>query len=217
MISSIIDFFIHIDTHLGDVISQYGTLTYLILFFVIFIETGVVVLPFFPGDSLIFAGGAFAGIGSLNIFLLYFIVLFAAVLGDTVNFHIGKFFENKSLEHAKWIKKEYLERTETFFERHGGKSIVIARFIPIIRTFAPFVAGIGKMKYKNFITYNFLGAFLWVTTFVSIGYFFGNLPFVQKHFSLIVVAIILLSLIPVFVAFVKELKNKIGSGKSENN
>lgn len=207
-IKYIIDFIIHIDVHLGEIISNYGLVTYIILFGIIFIETGVVIMPFLPGDSLIFAAAAFAAIGKLNIVILYFVCLVAAILGDTVNFEIGKFFENKSLENSKLIKKEYLERTERFFKRHGGKSIVIARFIPIIRTFAPFVAGIGKMKYTRFIRYNFFGAFLWVTLFCSIGYFFGNIPFVQEHFSLIVLAIIFISAIPVMVTFINGIIEK---------
>ncbi len=202
LIKTVIDFILHIDTHLGEIISNYGLITYLILFGIIFIETGVVIMPFLPGDSLIFAASAFAAIGKLNIIVLYIICLFAAVLGDTVNFEIGKFFENKSLENSKLIKKEYLERTQNFFKRHGGKSIVIARFIPIIRTFAPFVAGIGKMKYTRFIRYNFLGGFLWVTTFCSLGYFFGNIPFVEKNFSLVVYAIIFISVLPVIITFI---------------
>ncbi len=207
-IKYIIDFIIHIDVHLGEIISNYGLVTYIILFGIIFIETGVVIMPFLPGDSLIFAAAAFAAIGKLNVVILYFVCLGAAILGDTVNFEIGKFFENKSLENSKLIKKEYLERTERFFKRHGGKSIVIARFIPIIRTFAPFVAGIGKMKYTRFIRYNFFGAFLWVTLFCSIGYFFGNIPFVQEHFSLIVLAIIFISAIPVMVTFINGIIEK---------
>lgn len=202
LIKTVIDFILHIDTHLGEIISNYGLITYLILFGIIFIETGVVIMPFLPGDSLIFAASAFAAIGKLNIIVLYIICLFAAVLGDTVNFEIGKFFENNSLENSKLIKKEYLERTQNFFKRHGGKSIVIARFIPIIRTFAPFVAGIGKMKYTRFIRYNFLGGFLWVTTFCSLGYFFGNIPFVEKNFSLVVYAIIFISVLPVIITFI---------------
>lgn len=215
IVKSVIDFIIHIDVHLGEIISNYGLLTYIILFGIIFIETGVVIMPFLPGDSLIFAASAFAGIGSLNIIVVYLVCLSAAVLGDTVNFEIGKYFENKSLENSKLIKKEYLQRTERFFERHGGKSIVIARFIPIIRTFAPFVAGIGKMKYTRFIKYNFFGAFLWVTTFCSLGYFFGNIEFVQDNFSLVVLAIIFISVIPVFVTIIQNFleKKKIDKNK----
>lgn len=208
IIKTVIDFILHIDAHLGEIISNYGMLTYIILFGIIFIETGVVIMPFLPGDSLIFAAAAFAGSGSLNIIIVFLVSLIAAVLGDTVNFEIGKFFERKKLENVRFIKKEYLEKTQSFFDKHGGKSIVIARFIPIIRTFAPFVAGIGKMKYSHFITYNFLGAFLWVTTFTMIGYFFGNIPFIQKHFSFVVIGIIFLSVIPVVITFIRNMLNK---------
>ena len=209
VIKKVIDFIMNIDVHLGDIISNYGLTTYLILFGIIFIETGVVIMPFLPGDSLIFAAGAFAALGDLNIIVLYLVCLTAAVLGDTINFEIGKTFENKSLENSKLIKKEYIDKTEKFFSRHGGKSIVIARFIPIIRTFAPFVAGIGHMKYTRFIRYNFLGGFLWVTTFVGIGYFFGNIPFVQEHFSLIVLGIIFISVVPVGITVINNIIKKI--------
>ena len=207
IISYFIDFILHIDTHLGEIISRYGTETYLILFLVIFCETGLVVTPFLPGDSLIFAGATFAAIGSLNVFVLFFVVLIAAVLGDTVNYHIGKYFSNKlyKLENNRFIKKAYIDKTQSFFERHGGKSIVLARFVPIVRTFAPFVAGIGTMSYKRFLSYNFIGAFLWVTLFTVAGYFFGNIPFVRDNFSIIIIAIIFISVLPPFIIY---LKNK---------
>ena len=207
IISYFIDFILHIDTHLGEIISRYGTETYLILFLFIFCETGLVVTPFLPGDSLIFAGATFAAIGSLNVFVLFFVVLIAAILGDTVNYHIGKYFSNKlyKLENNRFIKKAYIDKTQSFFERHGGKSIVLARFVPIVRTFAPFVAGIGTMSYKRFLSYNFIGAFLWVTLFTVAGYFFGNIPFVRDNFSIIIIAIIFISVLPPFIIF---LKNK---------
>lgn len=207
IISYFVDFILHIDTHLGEIISRYGTETYLILFLVIFCETGLVVTPFLPGDSLIFAGATFAAIESLNVFVLFFVVLIAAVLGDTVNYHIGKYFSNKlyKLENNRFIKKAYIDKTQSFFERHGGKSIVLARFVPIVRTFAPFVAGIGTMSYKRFLSYNFVGAFLWVTLFTVAGYFFGNIPFVRDNFSIIIIAIIFISVLPPFIIF---LKNK---------
>lgn len=207
IISYFIDFILHIDAHLGEIISKYGTETYLILFIIIFCETGLVVTPFLPGDSLIFAGATFATIGSLNVFVLFFIVLIAAVLGDTVNYHIGKFFSNKlyKLDNNRFIKKAYIDKTQSFFEKHGGKSIVLARFVPIVRTFAPFVAGIGTMSYKHFLGYNFLGAFLWVSLFTIAGYFFGNIPFVKDNFSIIIIAIIFISVLPPFIIY---LKNK---------
>lgn len=204
IIRYLIDFVLHIDEHLGEIISNYGVETYVILFLIIFIETGVVVMPFLPGDSLIFAAAAFAAKGSLNIFVLYFIILAAAIIGDTANYHIGKAFGNKLINaNTKLIKKEYIDKTYSFFERHGGKSIIIARFVPIIRTFAPFVAGIGKMKYLRFLSFNAIGALLWTTLFCVAGFFFGNIPFVKDNFSMVILAIIFISLLPAIIAGVK--------------
>ena len=212
-IKFLIDFILHIDDHLGELISNYGFETYFILFFIIFIETGVVVMPFLPGDSLIFAGAAFAANGSLNIFILFFVVLIAAIIGDTVNYHIGKAFGNKLINaNNKFIKKEYIDRTYSFFERHGGKSIIIARFVPIIRTFAPFVAGIGKMHYLRFLSFNAIGALLWVSLFCIAGFFFGNIPFVKDNFSIVILAIIFVSLLP---AIIGVIKGKIDSRKEK--
>ena len=212
-IKFLIDFILHIDDHLGELISNYGFETYFILFFIIFIETGVVVMPFLPGDSLIFAGAAFAANGSLNIFILFFVVLVAAIIGDTVNYHIGKAFGNKLINaNNKFIKKEYIDRTYSFFERHGGKSIIIARFVPIIRTFAPFVAGIGKMHYIRFLSFNAIGALLWVSLFCIAGFFFGNIPFVKDNFSIVILAIIFVSLFP---AIIGVIKGKINSRKEK--
>lgn len=213
IIKSIIDFILHIDKHLGEIIANFGLETYIILFFIIFIETGIVIMPFLPGDSLIFAGAAFAANGSLNIFILYLVVLIAAILGDTINYHIGKAFGNRLLNwNSKLIKKEYIEKTYGFFDRHGGKSIIIARFVPIIRTFAPFVAGIGKMKYLRFLSFNAIGAFLWVTLFCVAGFFFGNISFVKNNFSVVILAIILISLFP---AIIGVIKGKISSIKEK--
>lgn len=200
---NIVDFILHIDRYLGDIIQNYGLVTYIILFLIIFCETGLVVTPFLPGDSLIFAAAAFAALGSLNVWILYFVILAAAFIGDTVNYEIGKKigkrFEEKD---SKIIKKEYLEKTHNFFEKHGGKSIVLARFVPIVRTFAPFVAGSGKMNYFNFIKYNLLGSILWVSLCVFAGYFFGNMEFVKNNFSLVVLAIILISVMPMVISFI---------------
>lgn len=200
---TLIDFILNIDTHLTEIVANYGGLTYLILFIIIFIETGVVIMPFLPGDSLIFAASALAASKSLNIFIIFIISFVAAVIGDTVNFHIGKYFSDKSLENSKLIKKKYLRKTEEFFDRHGGKSIILSRFVPIIRTFAPFVAGIGKMKYFRFLTFNVVGAFFWVLLFCIMGFLFGNIPFVSEHFSLVVLAIIFISAIPVGITILK--------------
>lgn len=211
IIRTLIDFILHIDDHLVELVSTYGTETYLFLFLIIFVETGVVIMPFLPGDSLIFAGAALSANGSLNIFILFFVVFFAAVIGDTVNYHIGKAFGNKLINwNNRFIKKEYIEKTSHFFERHGGKSIIIARFVPIIRTFAPFVAGIGKMHYLKFLSYNVIGAVLWVLLFCIAGFFFGNIPFVKDNFSIVIIAIILISLLPAVIGAVKA---KVGDKK----
>jgi len=200
LITYLIDLFLHLDEHLANIISQYGTWTYAILFFVVFMETGFVVTPFLPGDSLLFAAGTFASpvMGeALNVYLLVGLLVVAAILGDTVNYWIGHYVGERAYD-SPWVKKEYIDRTHAFFEKHGGKTIFLARFVPIIRTFAPFVAGVGKMSYGYFISYNFIGAFVWVPLFTFAGYFFGNMPFVQRNFEFVIVAIILISLIPVF-------------------
>lgn len=212
IILSLVDFVLHIDKHLGAIIQNYGTITYIILFLIIFCETGLVFLPFLPGDSLIFAAAAFSAIGSLNFWILYFVVLFAAFIGDSVNYEIGKKLGNKldELEENKLIKKKYIVRTQRFFERHGGKAIVLARFVPIVRTFAPFVAGTGKMHYFKFLRYNLLGSFLWVSLCTFSGYFFGNIPFIKKNFSVVILTIIFISLMPIIIAyFVNKRKNKL--------
>jgi len=202
--SGIFNFILHIDKHLGEIILRYGIWAYGILFGIIFAETGFVFTPFLPGDSLLFAAGAFAAIGSFNIFLLLFILFFAAFLGDTVNYWIGHFFGQKIIDHPKIpINQEHIERTQKFYDKHGGKTIFLARFIPIIRTFAPFVAGVGKMNYKKFITYNVSGGLVWASGFTLLGYFFGNLPQVKKNFSLVILVIIVLSIIPIISEFAK--------------
>ena len=207
----------HIDKYLNLLVQQYGMLTYLILFLIIFMETGLVVTPFLPGDSMLFAAGAIAAMGDMNIFTLLIVVYIAAVLGDTVNYHIGKKLGNKILEKEKirFINKEYLKKAQAFYEKHGSMTIVLARFIPIIRTFAPFVAGIGEMNYTKFISYNMLGGGLWVTLFLGGGYFFGNLPFIEKHFSYVLIAIILISILPAVIAIIKEKRKKGGDDNDD--
>jgi membrane-associated protein len=191
ILKNMIDLFLHLDTYL----TQYGAWTYGILFVVIFVETGLVVMPFLPGDSLLFAAGTFAARGSLNLWSLLGLLMFAAVLGDTVNYSIGHYLGERAYN-IKWIKKEYLDKTHAFFEKHGGIAIFLARFVPIVRTFAPFVAGIGKMSYGYFITYNFVGGVTWVALFTFAGYFFGNIPFVRHNFEYVIIVIILISVLP---------------------
>src|SRR5512135_1861566 len=177
-VKSLIDLFLHLDVHLSAIVTQYGVWTYGLLFVVIFIETGLVVTPFLPGDSLLFAAGTFAALGSLNIWLLFLLLAAAAVLGDTVNYWIGHYLGDRAYQ-IKWIRREYLDRTHQFFEKYGGKTIFLARFVPIIRTFAPFVAGVGSMTYPRFIAYNIIGGIAWIGLFVCGGYFFGNIPVVK--------------------------------------
>jgi membrane-associated protein len=210
LVTYFIDLFLHLDKHLSVVIQTYGTWTYLLLFFIIFMETGFVVTPFLPGDSLLFAAGTFASpaLGSaLNIWVLYLLMIFAAVAGDTVNYWIGHFIGPRAFSgEVRFLKKEYLERTEAFYQKHGGKTIVLARFIPIIRTFAPFVAGVGKMSYPHFVSYNVIGGIAWVSLFIWGGYFFGNLPFVKENFSFVVLAIIFISVLP---AIIEVLRSRV--------
>ncbi|PIP57948.1 hypothetical protein COX03_00305 [Candidatus Woesebacteria bacterium CG22_combo_CG10-13_8_21_14_all_39_10] len=201
---TIIDIFLHLDKNLAMVISQYGVATYGFLFLIIFMETGFVITPFLPGDSLLFAAGALAASSSLNIFALYILLLFASILGDTINYWVGHFIGPKVFEgEHKFIKKEYLIRTQKFYDKYGGQAITIGRFVPIVRTFVPFVAGIAKMSYKFFIIYNILGGVLWVSLFTWTGYFFGNLPFVKNNFRYVVVVIILISITPIVYEFLK--------------
>jgi len=204
IIHHFIEIVLHLDKYLGQIIQQYGILTYLLLFFVIFMETGFVITPFLPGDSLIFAAGTLAGMGYLNIWVLYAVFCAAAILGDTVNYWIGHYIGPRAFSgNIRFLKKEYLDRTHAFYEKHGGKTIIIARFIPIIRTFAPFVAGIGAMTYPKFISYNVIGGMAWVALFLFGGYFFGNLPLVQNNFSFVLLAIIFISVLPAIIEFIR--------------
>lgn len=199
------EYFIHLDKYLGEIIRNYGTLTYLFLFGIIFMETGLVVTPFLPGDSLLFAAGAFAGLGDLNVMVVFVLLSLAAIAGDTVNYWIGHSIGPRAFSgNIRFLKKEYLDRTHAFYEKHGGKTIILARFIPIIRTFAPFVAGVGAMTYRRFIAYNVIGGIVWVAIFTFGGYFFGNLPFVQENFTYVILAIILISVMPAVIEFAKE-------------
>src|SRR3989344_5767299 len=193
-----IDFVLHLDQYLNSIIIKYGILVYLILFLIIFLETGLVVTPFLPGDSLLFSAGAFAAIGSLNLPVLLITLIIAAILGDSINYSVGNYFgRNTFKEDARWLNR-----------KHGGKTIIIARFIPIIRTFAPFVAGLGSMSYSKFIVYNIIGALSWVLIFVLGGYLFGNIPLIKDNFSIFILIIIIISLIPVIIQVIKTLKNR---------
>ena len=204
-IRAAVDIFLHLDRHLAEVIQSYGAWTYLILTAVIFLETGVVATPFLPGDSLLFAAGTFAALGSLDLALLLVLLTAAAILGDTVNYWIGRKVGPRVFnEHVRYLKREHLERTRRFYERHGGKTIVLARFVPIVRTFAPFVAGIGAMSYGRFLAYNVLGGALWVAGFVLAGFFFGTLPVVKENFSLAILAIVLLSVTPIVYEYARQ-------------
>jgi len=207
LFQKLIDIFLHLDKNLAAVVAQYGILTYGFLFSIVFLETGFVVTPFLPGDSLIFAAGALAATSSLNIYSLYILFVVAAISGDTVNYWIGHYLGPKVFEgHHRFIKHEYLIRTQKFFEKYGGQAITLGRFVPIVRTFIPFVAGVAKMSYKHFIFYNVLGGILWVSLFCWSGYFFGNLPFIKANFHYVVLAIIIISLVPMLYEWLKSRK-----------
>ena len=201
-----IDFIIHIDEHIGTFVQTYGSFTYVILFLIIFLETGLVIAPFLPGDSLLFVTGAFAAQGIINIFYLFILLSLAAIIGDSVNYYIGNVFGERVFKNSRFFKKEYLEKTENFYHKHGGKTIIFARFIPIIRTFAPFVAGIGKMNYKRFVSYNILGGLAWVALFLLSGYYFGAIPFVQDNLTLIIILIIFISILPPIIEYIRQKK-----------
>ncbi|HLC86882.1 MAG TPA: DedA family protein [Candidatus Nanoarchaeia archaeon] len=208
---TIIDFIMNIDSYLGGFILKYGLFVYIILFLIIFIETGLVIMPFLPGDSLLFAAGAFAAIGSLNLFLIFVLVSSAAIFGDALNYLLGYKIGRKIFQKEdSWIfKKKYLAATENFYEKHGSKTIFLARFVPIIRTFAPFVAGMGRMKYSKFLAYNISGGFIWAFLFIFTGYFFGNIPFVKENFSVVILVIIFISILPLIVkGFLNYKKNR---------
>ncbi|HOG10089.1 MAG TPA: DedA family protein [Smithella sp.] len=202
----LIDFFLHLDKYLPLIIQSFGIWAYVIMFLVIFCETGLVVTPILPGDSLLFALGAFAAQGALNIEILLISLCIAAVAGDTVNYSIGKFLGPKVFHYpdSRFFKREYLVRTHQFYEKHGGKTIIIARFIPIIRTFAPFVAGIGTMKYLRFISYNVVGGISWICLFLLAGYYFGGIPAVKRNFTLVIIAIIIISVMPGVIEYVRQ-------------
>ena len=198
---ALIDFILHIGAHLEALVAQYGAWIYAILFVIVFCETGLVVLPFLPGDSMLFAAGAIAAVGGMNIFALIGTLIGAAILGDWLNFEIGKHYGRRLFANpnSRIFRQSYLHKTEQYFAKYGGRTVVIARFIPIVRTFAPFVAGMGQMSYGYFLRHNVVGAVVWVTLFSLLGYFFGQLPFVKTHFSWILLAIIVISILPMVI------------------
>ena len=215
LIYALIDFILHIDEHLVEIVNNYQTWTYLILFLIIFAETGLVVTPFLPGDSLLFAAGAIIAKPEtdLNIMIMCGVLIVAGILGDMVNYHIGKYIGPKAFSgRYRLLKKEYLEKTESFYEKYGGKTIIYARFVPIIRTFAPFVAGVGSMSYGKFASYNVIGAIVWVSSFLFIGYFFGGLPVIKDNFTLVVFGIIILSVLPPLIEVIREKYKKRQEG-----
>jgi membrane-associated protein len=207
--NEILSLILELDQHLLKLVADYGALVYGVLFGIIFAETGFVVTPFLPGDSLLFAAGSIAGAGSLNVWYVFILTFIAAVIGDTVNYWIGNFVGPVVFrKDYKFLNKEHLKKTQKFYDKHGGKTIVLARFIPIVRTFAPFVAGVGTMDYQRFIIFNVLGAFLWTSIFVFGGYFFGTIPFVQHNFEIVIIAIIILSVVPIIIEWVKGKREK---------
>lgn len=206
MFINIINFILHLDTHLTTLVTDYGPWVYGFLFLIIFLETGLVITPFLPGDSLLFVAGAMAAVGDFNIWLLFAILAAAAILGDTVNYWLGKYFGEKVF--SKFIKKEHLDKTQTFFDKYGKKTIILARFVPIIRTFAPFVAGVGKMHYFTFLSFNIIGGLAWVTLFTFSGFFFGNLALVKENLGFIILGIIFISLLPILFEYLKAKKHK---------
>jgi membrane-associated protein len=208
-VQSVMDLFLHLDDHLSQVIAAYGIWTHLILFLIVFAETGLVVTPFLPGDSLLFAAGTFAALGSLDLWLVVVLLVGAAILGDTVNYWVGAWIGPRAFSgNVRFLRKDYLDRTHAFYEKHGGKTIILARFVPIIRTFAPFVAGVGAMSYPKFITYNIVGAVLWVGLFVPLGYFFGNFPTVKENFALVILAIIAISILPIALEAIRARRSR---------
>lgn len=212
-----IDFVLHVDKYIGTFVSNYGVGAYGILFMIVFIETGLVFVPFLPGDSLIFISGTLAGSGLMNVWVLWFVFFFAATLGDNMNYWLGHYFGKRVFEKSRFFNKEYLYKTEAFFAKHGKKTIFLARFVPIIRTFSPFVAGIGKMNYKQFVIYDLSGTFAWVSLFLTAGYFFGGIPLIKENLVIVTFIIIFLSFIPVIVEYIKHRLNKSAEKKKRYN
>ncbi|MDP4121295.1 MAG: DedA family protein [Bacillota bacterium] len=211
-IAYLMDIFLHLDNHLNVYIDKYGVFIYLVLFLIIFCETGLVVTPFLPGDSLVFAAGALAVTGSLKLVVVYILLCVAAIAGDTANYSIGHYLRDKvnSKENIRFVKREYIDRADTFFKKHGVSTIILARFVPIVRTFAPFIAGVGEMPYHKFIIFNAIGGISWVSLALFSGYFFGNIPAIKNNFGIVVIGIVAVSLIPFMVTYIK---NKLSPAK----
>lgn len=211
LLKDFVDLFLHLDRHLSEIIAQYGTWTYAILFLIVFCETGLIVTPFLPGDSLLFAAGTFAGLGDLDPWLLFVLLSIAAILGDTLNYWVGRWVGPRAFSgKVPYLNQRHLEKTQAFYLRHGGKTIILARFVPIVRTFAPFVAGVGRMEYSKFLAYNVGGGLLWVGLFVFGGFLFGNLPAVRENFTLVILAIIGLSVLPIVIEWLKARRTNAG-------
>lgn len=217
LLTGLIDFILHIDVHLREIVANYGLWTYAVLFLIIFCETGLVVTPFLPGDSLLFAAGALAATTSLNVWVLWGLLFVAAVVGDASNYFIGNKLGPRlcANENSRILKKSYLDKTHAFCEKHGKKTIVLARFVPIVRTFAPFVVGAGSMRYRDFFAYNVIGGALWVTLFVWAGYFFGNMPVVEHNFTLVIIAIVAISVLPGVVEYARARLGSRGEPATE--
>lgn len=212
IITFLLDFILHIDVHLAQLVANYGPWVYLILFLIVFCETGLVVTPFLPGDSLLFVAGALAAMGEMNVHLLVALLIVAAILGDGCNYTIGRRIGLRLFTRfPRLLKQEYLDKTHAFYEKHGGKTIIFARFVPIVRTFAPFVAGVGRMDYRQFLSYNVIGGVVWVLSFSYAGYFFGNLPFVRKNLEFLIFGIIIVSMLP---GIIEVIRHKRAAGKA---
>ncbi len=210
LIYTVIDFFIHLDRYLTDIIQSIGSLTYVLIFIIVFCETGLFVTPFLPGDSLIFVIGSLSAIGALNLWISTIVLMTAAIIGDTVNYHIGKYLGPKIFkkQNVRFLNRKHLDKAHKFYEKHGGKTVIIARYIPIIRTFAPFVAGMGSMSYGRFILYNIVGGVSWVSICIFSGYFFGNIPVVSENFTLVILAIVAISALPILISWISSRKGK---------
>jgi membrane-associated protein len=207
-IVSLVDFILHVDKYIAILLAKFGVFTYIILFGIVFCETGLVITPFLPGDSLLFVVGTFAAKGAMKLSILFFVCLSAAIIGDSTNYWIGRYLGEKAFANNRFFHREYLEKAKEFYRRHGGKTVIMARFVPIVRTFAPFVAGLGEMRYPRFLTFSIIGNIIWVSLFLVAGYFFGELPFVEENLTLVIFGIIFLSFLPPIIEFIRHKRRK---------